>query len=102
MLKKREEIHTQLGATQDVLRDQLELALDPETHRTGANVMSMLNMDGDVYADLSSKQDRQALISSEKVGAFGDCKRRNVAVELNGKLKCPRHGSMKAYPVCNS
>jgi hypothetical protein len=95
LLKKREEIHTRLGATQDVLRDQLELALDPETHRTGANVMSMLNMDGDVFADASSKQDRQTLIASGNVKAFGYCKHCNAAVELNGNLKCPQHGGVK-------
>jgi hypothetical protein len=96
LLKKREQIHTRLGATQDVLRDQLELALDPETHRTGASVMSMFNMDGDVYADSSSKQDRQALIAAGKVKAFGYCKRCNAAVELNSNLNCQQHGGVKA------
>ncbi len=96
LVKKRQQIHAKLGDNQGALRDELDLALDPETHRTGANVMSMFNMDGDVYAESSSKQDRQALISSGKVKAFGYCKQCNDAVKLNAELKCPKHGGVKA------
>jgi hypothetical protein len=97
LIKKRQEINTSLGAQREVLRDKLDLTLDPETYKTGASLAGLLlNADADAYAGSMATTERQALLNSGQVKAFGYCKRCHAPVELDARLKCPRHAGVKA------
>lgn len=99
LLQERIKLYEAMGASKEVVRDQISLANDPETYKTGSTITELLGGDGDVYARERENSEMKTLVSAEKARYVGYCVKCKRAVELNIDQRCLIHLHVKGKNV---